>query len=168
MKVFSKIVAIILFTFLLTACGDLKEAVSGIGSAANSAAKATGTDVHAIRAMELSYNGETVTVNDLFKTDLRDVFWKYKETQNGSTLVIKGTWQEPLFESYGFDTSLKNKLAEDGDVIVTLHVKDHAIIVDKTTVQLIYQKDELVNESGKEVLDYFLKTYAEKVSTSSN
>lgn len=143
----------------LAGCGEVKDAVSGINSAANTAAKATSADVHSIRASELSYKQETFTVNTLFKTILKDVFWEYKEKNGGSTLQIKATWKEPLFSSYKFDEALKQKLAEDGDVLIELTIKDHEIQQAKTKVKLVYKGETLVEESGQQVMDNFFEAY---------
>ena len=153
------IVTLFMCMLLLSGCGDLQKAVSGINSAAETAAKATSTDVHSIRATKLTYNHQHFTVNDLFKTVLKDVFWEYEETNGTHILHIKGTWKEPLFTSYQFDDALKQKLSEDGDVFVTLTVKDNQIIEQNTTIQLVYNKEILVEESGKQVFDDLLKTY---------
>lgn len=154
------IVTIFMCMLLLSGCGDLQQAVSGINNAAETAAKATSTDVHSIRATELTYENQHFTVNALFKTILKDVFWEYEETNGTHLLHIKGTWKEPLFTSYPFDDALKQKLAEDGDVIVTLTVKDNEIIKQSTTIQLLYNKEVLVDESGEQVFDNLLQTYA--------
>lgn len=68
--------------FLLVGCGetmtDIKDAVSGINSKANEAAQALGEDVHALRRTEIKYSNATITINDLFKTILRDIQWFYE------------------------------------------------------------------------------------------
>lgn len=162
MKIYSKAIVILFFSILLTGCGDLKEAVSGISSAADTAASATSTDVHAIRSIKLVSNGQNFTVNELFKGLLKDVKWQYEEVAGESLLHVKGTWKEPLFSSYSFDSELKDKLVEDGDVLVTLTVGNDAIISENSSIQLIYQNEILVEESGTQVLNYLLETYTSK------
>lgn len=161
MKSLTKLFIFLLLTVLLTGCGDLKNAISGIDSAAKTAAKATSTDVHAIRAITLTENGRSFTVEELFTGILKDVFWQYKETEEANTLQIKGTWKEPLFESYAFDDNLKQKLAEDGDIFVKLTIHNHKIVQESTSVQLVYNKKILVDESGIDAFEYLLKTYTE-------
>lgn len=151
---------IAIFTVLLLAgCNDLKNAVSNINSAAETAAKATSSDVHSVRATELTFQNETFTVNDLFKTVLKDVFWNYKEVDEVHTLQIKGTWKEPLFSDQAFDDTLKQKLAEDGKVYVVLTIEDGVIQQAKTTIKLVYQKETLVEKSGQQVMDELMQIY---------
>lgn len=82
----------------MTGCNrftEIKEAASDINEAAHSAASALSKDVHSVRATHLSYNEETFTLNDLFKSILRDTRWEY-DAQAGK-LQVKGTCLEPLF-----------------------------------------------------------------------
>ena len=78
-----KLFSLIIFTCFLAGCGDsyseIKEAVSGINTKANDAASALSLEVHELRATELYYNDKSFTINDLFKTTLRDVQWYYDE-----------------------------------------------------------------------------------------
>lgn len=77
----TKVACITCLCALLTGCSnrlsEIKDAVSGINSAAENAASAVSRDVHAVRAIAINYKDTSFTVNDLFKTILRDVRWDY-------------------------------------------------------------------------------------------
>lgn len=89
---------------------DLKVAESGINSKANEAAQALGEDVHVLRRTEINYSDATITINDLFKTILRDVQWFYEPKQTDQTLKITGTWQPGLFPTYKFTEEVQKIL----------------------------------------------------------
>ncbi len=59
MKWMTKVACITCICALLSGCGnrlsEIKDAASGINSAANSAASAVSRDVHAIRALDINY-----------------------------------------------------------------------------------------------------------------
>lgn len=80
-KWMTKLAIVTCLSVLLAGCGDrlteIKDAFSGINSAADAAASAVSQDVHAIRALTINYNDESFTINDLFKTILRDIRWEY-------------------------------------------------------------------------------------------
>ena len=70
--------------------GEIKDAASGINTAADEAATAISQDVHSIRAINITYNDETFTVNDLFKSILRDVQWDYERGEKTNALKVNG------------------------------------------------------------------------------
>ena len=47
-----------------------------------------------MRATEIEFDGQTFTINDLFKTILRDVQWFYDESEDMQRTKISGTWQD--------------------------------------------------------------------------
>ncbi|WP_332646822.1 23S rRNA methyltransferase [Lysinibacillus sp. 54212] len=164
MRKFSAAIITTILAFTLAGCGDtfqdLKEAASGINSAADEAASAISQDVHSIRAIEITYNNHTFTVNDLFKSILRDVQWHYEENGASSVLKVTGTWLPNLFDSYSFSVDQQNALALDGHVTVYLTIDEGVILDDKTKVTLMQKEKLLVDEKGKEVLYHFYETYA--------
>ena len=114
-----KFMALLLTVIFLTGCNDtmkdIKDAAAGINSKANEAATAISIDVHSIRAIELAFDNEQVTINDLFKTILRDVQWHYDESAN--ILKITGTWKNnQLFSEQHFSEQQKQELVENGNV----------------------------------------------------
>lgn len=125
---------------LLSGCGDriseIKDAASGINSAANSAASAVSRDVHAIRAIDINYQDTSFTVNDLFKTILRDIRWDYDPEKN--ELHVRGTWQPPLFSDQSWNKEMKEMLAEAGVVTVSCKIIDDKIDSSQTKVTLTY------------------------------
>lgn len=158
-----KLIPLLLFASILTGCGDtyseIKEAVSGIGSKANDAAAAISVEVHTLRAVELQYNNETFTINDLFKTTLRDVQWLYDEKEQ--YLKITGTWKDnELFADQQYNDTKKAQLRENGDVEVHLFFDNETLIEEKTTVTLQLQSETLIDETGTDALDHFYKVYA--------
>lgn len=158
-----KLIPLLLFASILTGCGDtyseIKEAVSGIGSKANDAAAAISVEVHTLRAVELQYNNETFTINDLFKTTLRDVQWLYDEKEQ--YLKITGTWKDnELFADQQYNDTKKAQLRENGDVEVHLFFDNETLIEEKTTVTLQLQSETLIDETGTDALDHFYKIYS--------
>ncbi|TSI03362.1 hypothetical protein [Lysinibacillus sp. BW-2-10] len=139
--------------------GDLKEAVSGIDSAAQKAATATSLDVHQIRSIEIDYENEVFTINDLFKTILRDVQWDYENLNNIHNFTVKGTWKDNLFEHYQFTDEVKNQLVKNGKVVIHFQIVDQQILADSTTVQMTLNNELLVDEMGKEALHSLFSYY---------
>ena len=158
-----KLIPIIIFASILAGCGDtyseIKDAVFGISSKANDAAAAISIEVHTLRAIELQYNNETFTINDLFKTTLRDVQWLYDEKEQ--YLKITGTWKDnELFANQQYNDTKKAQLRENGDVEVHLFFDNETLIEEKTTVTLQLQSETLIDETGTDALDHFYKVYA--------
>ncbi|KGR81541.1 hypothetical protein [Lysinibacillus odysseyi] len=155
-----------ILSLFLVGCSDtlseIKQAASGINDAADKAATAISQDVHSVRAIEISYNGQIFTVNDLFKTILRDVQWHYEQEEDKTSLKITGTWQPDLFASYGIGKSNKSSLANDGEVTIVLGVDNHIILEDATHVTLLYDGDTLLDENGPEILHYLYDYYTAK------
>lgn len=150
-----------LCTILLTGCNfsDIKDAVADIDDAAKKASVATSEEVHSIRAIELTHNDQTFTVNDLFKRVLRDVYWHYEKEDTTSTLEVKGTWQPTLLAQYGLNTEDYPELNVTGDVTVTLTVENEQIIADRTTVVVEYDKQQILNEKGSQLLTDLYDAY---------
>ncbi len=138
---------------------DLKNAASGINEAADKAATAISQDVHSIRAIDISYNDQTFTVNDLFKSILRDVQWYYERSKDKTYLKVTGTWQPDLFAAYGIGENNKNALALHGEVTVVLEVENHIIQEEAASVTVLYHGDTLLAENGQEILHYLYDYY---------
>lgn len=156
MKKLTMIIPLFFCILLLSACSDtlteIKEAASGIDHAANKAANAISLDAHSIRSIEIEHKNTNFTINELFKVILRDVFWEYEEKNEIHTLVVKGTWKEPLFEEYNFTEEQKTKLKDEGYVLVTFELVDGTIKPQSTTIQMTLDGDVLVDEKGEDVL----------------
>ena len=157
-----KFFSLIIFTCFLAGCGDsyseIKEAVSGINTKANDAASALSLEVHELRAIELYYNAKSFTINDLFKTTLRDVQWHYDEKEQN--LIIKGTWKDNgLFAFENYDNNLKKQLREDGNVEVHLFFNQRKLDQAKTTITMRLNADTLINQAGTEALQHFYEVY---------
>lgn len=152
----------IISAILLYGCGNLseiKEAVSGINSQAEKAKSAITLDAHTIRSIEIAYNEENFTVNDLFKTILRDVQWEYEKNQNQHQLLIKGTWKEPLFDYLQLSDEVKEELATTGKILITLTFEEDQLVPGETTVTMKLKEDTLVDEKGEDILHYFYDIY---------
>ncbi|PJO43527.1 hypothetical protein CWD94_11705 [Lysinibacillus xylanilyticus] len=164
MRWMTKVACITCLSTLLAGCGDrlseIKEAVSGINSAAETAASSVGRDVHAIRAIAINYKDTSFTVNDLFKTILRDVRWDYDAEK--SELHVRGTWQAPLFSEQPWDDTMKKQLAETGVVKVTCTIKSNKIDSALTNVTLIFNDETIVEMTGEDALHHLYDTYLQK------
>jgi len=163
-KWMTKVASITCLCALLAGCGDrlseIKDAASGINSAANSAASAVSRDVHAIRAIDINYKDTSFTVNDLFKTILRDVRWDYDAEKN--ELHVKGTWQAPLFSEQTWDNAMKKQLAEPGVVRVTCTLTDNMIDSASTNVTLVFNDETILEMTGEDALHHLYDTYLQK------
>lgn len=151
-------------TILLAGCGDtvgdLKEAVAGINSKANEAATAISIDVHSMRATEIEFDDQTFTINDVFKTILRDVQWYYDESENKQQLKISGTWQDNgLFSDENYSKDLKQQLLENGHVEVLLTFENNLIAEQETTVHMKLNGETLIEEQGTDLLHHFYHIY---------
>ncbi|MCL1695924.1 hypothetical protein [Lysinibacillus sp. BPa_S21] len=159
-----KIACITSLCVLLAGCGnrlsEIKDAVSGINSAAETAASAVGRDVHAIRAIAIDYKDTSFTVNDLFKTILRDVRWDYDAEK--SELHVRGTWQAPLFSEQQWDDTMKKQLAETGVVKIKCTIKDDKIDSALTNVTLIFNDETILKMNGEDALHHLYDTYLQK------
>lgn len=164
-KILTMVSTIFLFV-LLVGCGDtlsdIKDAASGINSAADKAATAISQDVHTIRAIEITYSDNSFTINDLFKSILRDVQWHYEKNNDKDILKITGTWQPNLFESYGFDPSKYKELDVYGDTTIQLYIQDNQIISEQTVVTIDYKEEQIFNETGTEILHNIYQYYTNR------
>ena len=164
MKKISFVVTIV-FSFFLAGCHDIIDAVSGINSKANEAAKAISVDVHTLRSIPIQMeNQQTVTVNDFIKAILRDVQWKHEKKGELEELIADGSWKDGLFNEYGFTTKQKEVLKETGEVIVQIFFNDNQLQVDLTTVVLTNKDGILVRLTGKDALTSLQQAYNESLS----
>ena len=156
-----KIFFIICLSILLTGCGDrlteIKDAASGINAAADSAASALSRDVHSVRAIKITYNDETFTINDLFKTILRDTRWEYDADQG--KLIVMGTWIDPLFAEQQWDETYKKQLAETGEVTVTSFIQDDKINSKLSDVKFTFNGEVILHMTGEDALNHLYETY---------
>ncbi|MFJ5765843.1 hypothetical protein ACIP9C_10780 [Lysinibacillus sp. NPDC093210] len=160
----TKLAIVTCLSVLLAGCGDrlteIKDAFSGINSAADAAASAVSQDVHAIRALTINYNDESFTINDLFKTILRDIRWEYDGEKN--ELHVQGTWQAPLFSEQAWDDRMQEQLAETGLVTVICVMQDDQIDSSQTEVTLVYNQEKILQLSGDDALHHLYDTYLKK------
>ena len=159
-----KFCLVLLTVIFLAGCGDtvsdLKKAAAGINSKANEAASAISIDVHSIRATEIEFDNQTFTINDLFKTILRDVQWDYDDSDETQQLKITGTCQDNgLFAQHSFSASLKERLKENGEVEVILSFNNGTIDETKTKVSMKMDNQTLIKDEGQEILHHLYKTY---------
>jgi hypothetical protein len=160
----TKLAIVTCLSVLLAGCGDrlteIKDAFSGINSAADAAASAVSQDVHAIRALTINYNDESFTINDLFKTILRDIRWEYDGEKN--ELHVQGTWQAPLFSEQAWDDHMQKQLAETGLVTVICVMQDDQIDSSQTEVTLMFNQEKILQLSGDDALHHLYDTYLKK------
>ncbi len=160
------ILILVVTTVLLAGCGDtvgeLKEAVAGINSKANEAATAISIDVHTIRATEIEYDHQTFTINDLFKSILRDVQWYYDDSENKQQLKISGTWQNNgLFADENFSDEIQQQLLENGQVEVVLAFQNGTMDKHQTLVKMKLNGETLIEEQGTKILHHFYDIYTQ-------
>lgn len=157
-----KLIPLLFVVILCAGCGDtmsdIKEAAAGINSKANEAASAISIDVHSIRATELIFDNELLTINDLFKAILRDVQWQYDEVNE--QLKIHGTWKDNgLFNEQSFTEQQRADLVENGKVTIVLSFSDGEIHLDRTHAQMTLQNDVLVEAQGNQLFQHFYEVY---------
>ena len=151
---------VIACSFFLAGCNDINDAISGINSKANEAAKAISEDVHSLRNVKIHVEDqENVTVNNLIKAILRDVQWKHEKKDETEILIINGIWKEGLFEDYNFTPIEKEKLRENGDVNIKLFYKNKQLQTDLTTVILTNNNNVIVDLQGKEAFNSIQNAY---------
>ena len=156
------IVLYVLSALLLCACdiNEIKDAAVGINKAADKAATAISEEVHSIRAIEITHENKTFTVNDIYKSILRDVQWHYENDNTLTTLSITGTWQPTLLEQYNLSLNNYPHLNETGKVTVQLFVTDGIIDEAATKVTVEYEGHILLAEEGeniqRQLYDYYL------------
>ncbi len=138
---------------------EIKSAVSGINTAATNAATAISPDVHTLRSVEVHYQNETFTINDLFKSILRDVQWHYEQIDKTDRLNVTGTWQEPLFEKEDFDEHTKKLLKETGIVTVVLSFSDDKLLINDTTIKMELNGHTIIEEHGEKALTKFYDAF---------
>jgi hypothetical protein len=157
-----------LFTLGLILCSflagcdlqQIKNAAAGISDAADQASTAISEEVHSIRAIEITYEDETFTVNDLYKGILRDVYWDYESDNNRDLLSVKGTWQPPLLEQYGLDVNSYPGLDVTGEVFVDLTVIDGVIQEEQTNVKILYEDETIFEDTGTTILHQLYADYS--------
>lgn len=157
-----KLIPLLFVAILCTGCGDtmsdIKEAAAGINSKANEAASAISIDVHSIRATELTFNSEQLTINDLFKAILRDVQWHYDDATE--QLTITGTLKDNgLFSKQLFSVQQLKDLIENGKITIVLAFSDGALLPDRTQASMKLHTDVLVDEQGEQLLQHFYEVY---------
>lgn len=166
MRIFPKFLIPFCCLFLLTGCSDtltdIKEAASGINNAADKAASAISQDVHSLRAIEITYNEQTFTINDLYKTILRDVQWHYEKNGETNLLRVTGTWQPTLFESFSLNVEQYENLSEIGEVEFLLHFNDNEMIEQSTSAKVKYEGNEIFSNKGQELVTYVYEYYTNR------
>ena len=153
-------VVIIVFSFVLAGCNDIIDAISGINSKANEAAKAISEDVHTLRSIPIEMNGrQTITINDFIKAILRDVQWKHEKKDQLEVLIVDGSWKDGLFDDYEFTNEEKEILKDTGEVVIKLFFDDKQLLVDLTTVVLTIEDKIIVNLKGQEAFSSLQKDF---------
>lgn len=159
-----KLLSILFVAILLSGCGDtfndIKDAASGINSKATEAASAISIDVHTVRATKIEFDNQSFTINDLFKTILRDVQWYYEQNDSKQQLKVTGTWKDNgLFDEENFNDEQKRKLLEDGKLEVTLNFNEGVLDEQSTTVQMQLHSEKLINQTGIDSLHHLYEVY---------
>lgn len=169
MKKYFFMFSLFLISSLLVCCDDklkeIKDAASGIDNQAEKAAKAISPDAHTIRSIEINYENYNFTINELFKTILRDTLWEYEQKGSNHVLMIKGVWKNPLFESYQMNID-KDQLSEKGTVKIELQFEGDKLIEENTHVVLEFENDVILDEKGKEILYELYKAYIKSLNNS--
>lgn len=161
------LVGAMLICIVLTGCGntfgEIKEAASGINSKANDAASAISMDVHSIRATKIQYEDQTFTINEAFKTILRDVQWHYAKENEVDTITITGTWiDNGLFGDIHFDDETKKQLLENGKVSVFMPFRNLELDEQAITVSMKLHGEMVIDEQGKSPLHHLYDVYLQQ------
>lgn len=164
MRNFLTVCSLLFLSILLAGCtqtlGDIKNAAAGINSKANEAATSISLDVHSVRAVEIQFDHQTFTLNDLFKNILRDVQWHYEKKDELNELKITGTWKDNgLFAEYNFDSDTKMQLREDGRIEVILSFENGMLNEEKTAIHMDLHQEKLVEQHGKDALYALYQLY---------
>ena len=152
----------ILSAIFLCACdiNEIKDAAAGINKAADKAATSISEEVHSIRAIEITHENKTFTVNDIYKSILRDVQWHYENEEFLTILDISGTWQPTLLEQYNLSLDNYPQLDETGKVTITLYVTEGVIDESVTKVKVEYEGNTLLEQQGidiqRQLYDYYI------------
>lgn len=167
MRNFPTICSLLFLTLLLAGCtetlGDIKNAASGINSKANEAATSLSLDVHSVRAFEVQIDDQSFTMNDLFKSILRDVQWHYEKKDKQNELKITGTWKDNgLFADYNFNDEMKKQLLENGRVEVILSFENDILNEEKTLISMSIHGEKLVEQQGMDSLHALYQLYLEE------
>ncbi|ATP41158.1 23S rRNA methyltransferase [Solibacillus sp. R5-41] len=168
MRNFLTICGLLFLSLLLAGCtqalGDIKNAAAGINSKANEAATSISLDVHSVRAVEIQFDHQTFTINDLFKSILRDVQWHYEKKDDQNELKITGTWNENgLFASHNFDDTMKKQLTVNGHIEVILSFENNVLNEEKTVISMYLHQEKLVEQHGKDDLHALYALYLENI-----
>ena len=157
------VIGLILCSLLFAGCDlqQIKDAAAGINKQANQASIAISEEVHSLRAIEITYNDKTFTINDLYKSILRDVYWYYEQAEEMDVLTVKGTWQPELLLQDNLLLENYPELDVIGEVHVQLFVLDGKISEEKTSLQVIYEDNIIVNESGTSILHKLYDIYTQ-------
>ncbi|MEK4229982.1 23S rRNA methyltransferase [Solibacillus sp. FSL H8-0538] len=155
---------LMLVTIILTGCGEtfeeLKDAAYGINSKADEAASALSMDVHSIRTTEIQFNNQTFTINDLYKTILRDVQWHYEKIDEVDTLTVTGTWKNNgLFSAYKFDEDIKKQLLEHGEITVFLTFPNGKLSEEDAVISMHLNDETVVQDIGTTALHALYDVY---------
>ncbi|MED3660710.1 23S rRNA methyltransferase [Ureibacillus sp. FSL K6-8385] len=159
MRKYHLFIAVVCSIFLLSGCSSIKDAISGIQTQAEKAKSGLTIDAFSLRESEIEYKGATFTVEELFKTILRDVQWEYEKNQDEHLLMVKGTWQEPLFDDLQLTDKQKEELSTTGKILIQLIFENDRLIPDQTAVTMKLKEKTLVDEKGEEILHYFCDLY---------
>lgn len=138
-----------LLTIILAGCSDITDALSGIDNQAQKAASGITPEALNIRSINIEYKNESFTVDELFTSILRDIFWEYDKNNDSQILIVKGTWKEGLFEDYELQSYPINDLNSDGKVTVVFGIVNDEILPEKTKVTMTLGDQVIIEEIGE-------------------
>ncbi|HWL22949.1 MAG TPA: hypothetical protein VNR38_04240 [Ureibacillus sp.] len=148
MRYIKLIFIVFLISSILAGCSDFSKAISGIDHQAQKAASALSSDALNARTIKLEYKNESFSIDELFTTILRDIFWEYEKNNESQILIIKGTWKKGLFGDYEFtDEQISN--LQNGKVTVKLEIFNGQVQTEKTVVQMTLDDLLIIDESGE-------------------
>ncbi|SOC36297.1 hypothetical protein [Ureibacillus acetophenoni] len=159
MRNIKNIVIASLFTIILAGCSDITDALSGIDNQAQKAASGITPEALTIRSINIEYKNENFTVDELFTSILRDIFWEYDKNNDSHILTVKGTWKEGLFEDYELQNYPINDFNSDGKVTVTLEIDNDEILTERTKVTMSLGDQVIIEEIGEKAQKALYKAY---------
>lgn len=149
MRNIKNIVITSLLTIILAGCSNITDALSGIDNQAQKAASGITPEALNIRSINIEYKNESFTVDELFTSILRDIFWEYDKNNDSQILIVKGTWKEGLFEDYELQSYPINDLNSDGKVTVVFEIVNDEILPEKTKVTMTLGDQVIIEEIGE-------------------
>lgn len=160
MRIIRIIFVVLILISILAGCSDFTNALSGIDNQAQKAASGITQEALNVRSINIEYKNESFTIDELFTSILRDIFWEYDKNNDSQILTVEGTWKEGLFEDYDLSDYMISDLTTYGKVTVIIEIVNDEILSENTKVTMTLDEKIIIEEHGekaqKELYDAYL------------